>query len=96
MTSTYDGRNSGPDIQSRLLVAEARIAVFDQGPGSVTTFNQVQASQVWVIDHGLSHLPNVITYDSALTEIIGDVRVVSPSRIEIHFTAATGGTATLT
>ena len=49
----------------------------------------------WIIIHDLNKLPSVSVIDTSSNEIEGEVRYISNSRVELHFSAAFGSTATL-
>jgi hypothetical protein len=58
-------------------------------------FTQAVASNLWIIDHPLSFVPQVTVVDSGGTVVWGTVAIVSPSRITVSFTTAFSGTAYL-
>lgn len=59
------------------------------------THAQGAPSTVWNITHPLSFVPNVITVDSAGTEVLGDVTAVGPGYLCVTFTAPFSGSAYL-
>jgi hypothetical protein len=65
-------------------------------PGSGTfRYTQTIAAAVWTIVHGLGFYPNVVTTDTAGTEMIGDVRYVDINTVEIAFSSPLAGYANL-
>lgn len=67
------------------------------GPGASDhlTWNQNVASALWVIPHGLGKFPSVTVFDSANTQVEGDVQHISNNELTITFGAAFSGTAYL-
>lgn len=56
---------------------------------------QVSPSDVWVIDHPLTYRPSVTVIDSAGTEVWGDKTYLSPTRVQLTFSAPFSGVALL-
>lgn len=71
----------------------------EQGPPgegySSYLHNQIAASDVWDITHGLDRYPNVVIMDSAGNEVYGDVQHVNATRVVLMFSAPFSGTAHL-
>jgi len=49
----------------------------------------------WNIEHKLGKKPSVVVYDSAGTEVIGDIKYIDDDNVRISFSAAFSGKATL-
>ena len=58
-------------------------------------FKQLTASAAWHVAHGLNKRPSVRVFDSAGTEVIGDVLHVDDNTLDIAFSAALAGVAYL-
>lgn len=66
------------------------------GTGVATyVWNQIVASAVWTIPHGMGNYPSVYTEDSAGSEIIGDVGYPDTNTVIVTFSTAEGGKAFL-
>lgn len=59
-------------------------------------FNQNSPSATWLITHALGGFPSVTVVDSALTQVIGEVKYLSETQIQVDFTAPFSGKAYLT
>lgn len=57
---------------------------------------QTTPSSTWVIEHPLGGEPSVTVVDSAKTMVIGEVRYISSTQIEVEFTSPFSGFAYLT
>ena len=64
------------------------------GIHAYTHFQSVPTT-VWVIDHPLTFVPNIIVIDSAGTRVFGSEEVISPTRIRVTFSYPFSGTAYL-
>ena len=64
-------------------------------PDALYPHNQIIASDVWVINHGLHKYPSVTIVDSAGTIIIGDIDYTSDVTIVLTFTGSFSGKAYL-
>ncbi len=69
----------------------------DEGSGALGFFVHDQSipSDVWVIDHNLSFIPQVTIVDSSGREVEGDVIYTSPTQITVLFSAPFAGKAYL-
>lgn len=63
--------------------------------GGDYTHNQMVPSKIWTIQHDLAFYPNVMAFDSAGTQIIGDVEHISKNELKITFSHSNGGKAYL-
>lgn len=63
--------------------------------GGHYTHDQMVPSDVWNIQHDLRFFPNVMTFDSAGTQIIGDVEHIDKNNLVITFSDSNGGKAYL-
>lgn len=63
------------------------------GAGTGYTHNQVLASSVWTINHGLGYRPAVTSYDTASDQIMGEVDHIDANNLTITFSSAISGTA---
>jgi hypothetical protein len=93
---TREGHTS--DVWTRDLEHDDYDWRFASGGGtgaSSYVHNQGVTSSVWIITHGLGYYPNVMVFDSANTEVEGDVTQTSPGIMTITFSAAFTGTAYL-
>lgn len=52
-------------------------------------------AQVWTIEHNLGKYPSVNVLDSSGSEIIGDIQYLNSNTVQLNFSAAFSGTATL-
>lgn len=59
------------------------------------THAQFFPETIWEIAHPLSFIPSVTVVDSAGSVVFGDVQVLSPSRIQVRFSAPFSGSAFL-
>lgn len=59
-------------------------------------YEQTTASSEWTVDHDLGGQPQVTVVDSAGTQVVGEVRYVSESRVVVEFSAPFSGFAYLT
>lgn len=59
------------------------------------TFNQGAPSAKWTVQHNLGKQPSVTVFDSAKTQIEGDVEHISANELTITFGAAFSGVAYL-
>lgn len=55
--------------------------------------NQTVAATVWNIIHNLGKMPNVIAYDSANTQVEGELTRIDDNSCTLSFTAAFSGVA---
>lgn len=60
-----------------------------------TTYEQVNPSDTWIINHGLGRSPGVAVVDSAGTLVFGKVTYLDDNRIRLEFNGAFAGTAYL-
>ena len=66
------------------------------GTGAATfTWNQMVASTVWTITHGLGNQPSIYTKDSADAEIVGDVSYPDTNTAVVTFSTPEAGVAYL-
>jgi hypothetical protein len=78
-----------------------RVAGGERGPagppgaGSTYTHTQSSPAALWQIVHGLGRRPSVVTVDSLDRVVVGDVRYISASIVEVQFSAAFSGAAYL-
>ena len=63
--------------------------------GGAYTHTQMIPGTVWSIEHNLGFFPNVMSFDSAGTQIVGEVEHIDKNVLTITFSAATGGKAYL-
>ena len=63
--------------------------------GGQFTHDQMTPSAVWTITHNLGFFPNVTAFDSAGTEIIGQIDHVSQNSMTITFSSSNAGKAYL-
>lgn len=63
--------------------------------GGTYLHDQAIASAVWTIDHELGFYPNVTTFDSAGTEVEGEISHADVNTLTITFIAAFSGRAFL-
>jgi hypothetical protein len=63
--------------------------------GGSYTHNQMVPNTEWTIAHDLGFFPNVMTFDSAGTQIIGDVDHIDNNSMLITFSHPSGGKAYL-
>ncbi len=66
-----------------------------EGGAQTYIFEQREASDVWIIDHGLNRYPSCTVVDSAGTAVVGEVEYASRQTIRVHFTAQFSGKAYL-
>ena len=64
------------------------------GAGSYT-HSQLDSQLEWAIQHNLGYFPNVMSFDSAGSQIIGDVTHIDSNRMIITFSHPSGGKAYL-
>jgi len=57
------------------------------------THDQAVVSDTWTVVHNLGFKPNVSVFDSAGSEVEGDIEHVDVNTVVLTFTAAFGGTA---
>jgi hypothetical protein len=57
---------------------------------------QTVPSDYWLIEHALGGEPSVMVVDSSKTMVVGEVRYISNTQIEVQFTAPFSGLAYLT
>lgn len=55
--------------------------------------DQMSASALWTVDHGLNKKPSVTVTDSGGAEVMGAVAYVSSNQLTIEFSAAFSGVA---
>lgn len=67
-----------------------------QGPAGGYVYQQLVASETWIINHGLGYFPSVELLDSGSQEIDGHVYHTSVSQTIVNLTPATAGIARLT
>lgn len=58
-------------------------------------FNQGVASALWTIKHNLNKFPSVTVFDSAKTQIEGDVTQINSNELTVAFGGAFSGVAYL-
>lgn len=63
--------------------------------GGAYTHEQMTPGTVWNITHALGFFPNVMTFDSAGTQIIGDVNHIDKNSMTITFSHSNAGEAYL-
>lgn len=63
--------------------------------GGAYTHDQMTPGLVWSITHDLGFFPNVMTFDSAGTQIIGDVVHINKNSMTITFSHSNAGKAYL-
>jgi hypothetical protein len=63
--------------------------------GGHYTYEQMIPNEVWVIVHDLAFFPNVMTFDSAGTQIVGEVDHVDKNTVIITFSHSNAGKAYL-
>jgi hypothetical protein len=63
--------------------------------GGDYTHDQMVPSDVWTIVHNLKFFPNVMSFDSAGTQIIGEVNHVDKNTVIITFSHSNAGKAYL-
>lgn len=63
--------------------------------GGHYTHSQMTPNQIWTITHNLAFFPNVMSFDSAGTQILGDVQHVDKNRMVITFSHSNAGKAYL-
>ena len=63
--------------------------------GGAYTHDQMTPGTVWSITHNLGFFPNVMTFDSAGTQIIGDVVHIDKNSMTITFSHSNAGKAYL-
>ena len=63
--------------------------------GGAYTHDQMTPGTVWNITHGLGFFPNVMSFDSAGTQIIGDVVHIDKNSMTITFSHSNAGVAYL-
>ena len=63
--------------------------------GQAYNHDQMTPSTVWNITHNLGFFPNVMTFDSAGTQIIGDVNHIDKNSMTITFSHSNAGKAYL-
>jgi len=63
--------------------------------GQAYTHDQMTPGTVWSITHNLGFFPNVMTFDSAGTQIIGDVQHIDKNSMTITFSHSNAGKAYL-
>jgi hypothetical protein len=70
------------------------VTVSGEGPRGATTaaldhlaFNQNTPSSLWTIQHNLGKFPSVTVFDSAKTQIEGDVTHINNNELTINFGA---------
>lgn len=55
------------------------------------THNQVNPSNSWAVNHNMQYRPNLTCYDTAGTEIRGEILHTDNNNLQINFSAITGG-----
>lgn len=63
--------------------------------GGAYTHDQMTPGTVWNITHNLGFFPNVMTFNSAGTQIIGDVNHIDKNSMTITFSHSNAGEAYL-
>ena len=63
--------------------------------GGQFTHDQMTPESVWTITHSLGFFPNVMSFDSAGTQIIGDVDHINQNSMTITFSGSNAGKAYL-
>jgi hypothetical protein len=63
--------------------------------GGQFTYDQMVPESVWVITHNLGFFPNVMTFDSAGSQVIGDVNHINQNSMTITFSGSNAGKAHL-
>lgn len=63
--------------------------------GGAYTHDQMTPGKVWNITHNLGFFPNVMSFDSAGTQIIGDVNHIDKNSMTITFSHSNAGKAYL-
>ena len=63
--------------------------------GGAYTHDQMTPDTVWSITHSLGFFPNVMSFDSAGTQIIGDVNHIDKNSMTITFSHSNAGKAYL-
>jgi hypothetical protein len=59
------------------------------------THSQFASASTWLITHPLPFVPSVTIVDSGGSQVYGDVKVLSPSQIQVDFSAPFSGSAFL-
>lgn len=67
------------------------------GAGSDANYvhNQLVASAIWTIAHGLNKYPSVFVVDSGDNVVMGEIQYLDTNNIQVTFSAAFGGKAFL-
>jgi hypothetical protein len=63
--------------------------------GGHYTYEQMVPDEIWTIVHNLAFFPNVMTFDSAGTQIVGEVDHVDKNTVIITFSHSNAGKAYL-
>ena len=63
--------------------------------GASFVFNQMSASQTWVINHNLGRFPSVTVVDSSGTRVYGQEQYIDSNNVTITFTSPFSGQAFL-
>lgn len=88
----------GEDLQEMLHDVVDSIAAYaeeNQAADKNFVHDQGTPATEWNIEHNLGKKPSVVVYDSAGTEVIGDIKYIDDDNVRISFSAAFSGKATL-
>ena len=88
----------GEDLQEMLHdIVDSLSAYAEENQAADKNFiyDQGTPSAEWNIEHNLGKKPSVVVFDSAGTEVIGDIKYIDDNNVRITFSAGFSGKATL-
>lgn len=90
-----DSSLGGVMIGDGLSIDENGVLSADADSDKTFVYEQMSASDVWMVEHDLDKYPSVTVVDSAGSIVVGDVEYNSTNTITLTFTSAFSGTAYL-
>lgn len=91
--STHTGTQLSNTISDLVSVIDTRISAAGGGSDKHYAHTQSSASSVWNITHNLVKFPSIQVFDSAGTEVVGDITHLSVNSARIQFTVPFSGVA---
>lgn len=93
---------NGADIFERLVSAEKDINDLLEKTKGITELvdknyihEQIQAANIWIVQHNLNKYPAVSVVDTGKNEIVGDIKHIDKNNLTINFSHAFSGMAFL-
>lgn len=88
-----------PDTHSANMIIETEqkqfISSIDKLKLSGYIHDQIPSSKIWIVNHPLNKFPSVSIVDSGKNLVIGDIKYIDASNLEISFTCEFSGKAYL-